>query len=92
MTSPPLILLPRFLFPSFTRFARNALLKNLLEISSNLHIRTHYENAGLLDSYEGDADVDLDGIPNFEDLDSDGDGEKHAQTTAYAHAQLIRET
>ena len=90
LTSPPLILLPGFLFPSFTRFARNALLKNLLEISSNLHIRTHYENAGLLDSYEGDADVDLDGIPNFEDLDSDGDGEKQAQPTAYAHVQLIR--
>jgi hypothetical protein len=64
----------------------------LLKLFSNLHIHTHHENTGLLDSYEGDADVDLDGIPNFEDLDSDGDGEKHAQTTAYAHAQLIRET
>jgi hypothetical protein len=29
---------------------------------------------GLLDSYEGNADVDQDGIPNYLDLDSDGDG------------------
>jgi hypothetical protein len=47
-------------------------------------------NLGLLDSYEGNADVDQDGIPNYLDLDSDGDGEQYIHALAHTHADVLR--
>ena len=44
----------------------------------------------MLDSYEGNADVDQDGIPNYLDLDSDGDGEQYIHALALAHAHVLR--
>lgn len=36
--------------------------------------KTDTDNDGLWDSIEGKGDLDKDGIPNYKDLDSDGDG------------------